>query len=335
MNRRLNIFALFIFLSLPFSGCVTAIRPVTISTLSNTPVSIMETFTPVLISTATPVVSITPSLISTKRPSPSDTSPTLPTLGSGSTETPTPLPTLSKSEALDMAKAVFSDQICKLPCWARIVPGVTRWREIRPYIQTFARVNEHNYTDVEISVPNPFASIKYDNLAMAVYLEPTGTPQDQIVQWIQTYRLNYPISEMLAVYGPPSEIWYHMDVKLAPFEGSLIWYELILFYPSKGFVAIYNGDTQFDLKKIRICPSQVYVNQLDPFLKLWSPNKQMTFKELTTTSFWEYSSFESYTRLDSSTGITPQEFYDTYKTSMNANKCIVVDNTILGSPVTP
>jgi hypothetical protein len=315
MDRFLRIQPIFLILFIVMSGCHTETSTLNTSTSTIVPFTLQ------------PTASLTPSPSAT--PTATHTETVMPTITRTLTIkiTPTFLPTLSKTKAVEMAETSFTSQLCKLPCWLNITPGITRWEDAKLFLQTFTRIEGVN-SNIELHFPNPFQYpfiySKSKELGMSIQVWPAKGQQDLLVQWITTFRVNYPIYQLLDDYGPPSEIWYYVDVDLAATQADKeMWYELILFYRDQGFLAWYTGNMRFG-PTAKICPSNIAINEPNPYLELWSPTQIQTLEQ--ATHYTNGIKYDVYGRLDDTAGITDQEFYKLYKSPENASKCIDVPN---------
>lgn len=192
------------------------------------------------------------------------------------TPTWTPLPTLLPKEAeLVVEKLISANGFCNLPCIGGFTPGETRYAAAKAFFSQVAEQVQCDYQVCEIfyhrSDRYPFLS---EGLNLKLYR--SAALKDDLPAIITAWYY-YPVTDMLANYGKPEEIYLALTQyePLEPRNG----FELILFYPSHGFLAAYSG-TMGTGKWLQICPVKSIPLDDETSLLVWNPGLKTTFKEI-------------------------------------------------------
>jgi hypothetical protein len=243
------------------------------------------------------------------------------------TRTPRPrrAPPLTAEEEQALVLGLLQDNGgCRLPCWWGFTPGVTAWYTADTFFASHGkRVQRHkgsqmtNY-GVDFDIPQYSLQIYQDYFVAddtidiisirAVPAERNGEIVYGNVQFAENLE-PYLLSQMLAVYGQPSQSFlktYSSDLPgWLPFS-------LLLFYPEQGILVEYNGPIGEEGKRygpieegemIRICPWRSEIN-----LWLWSPERAMTIGRVTG----DYIDVSDYRSLEEVTGMSIEQFYQTF-----------------------
>jgi len=246
----------------------------------------------------------TPSLHPTSTPSPTSTRqlPDVQVL---------PVPRKEKVEIVRLYLEEDSD--CQLPCWWGITPGVTTLNEAveilsRPAtLMEIHRINSMDILFVQVPMPEKYYpqdiyhTYFFDNnLTHSIEINPG-------------YNSKYQISNILNLYGSPSEVW------VTTFNQEKMGYTLfsvIIFYPELGILvdhefkeAYIHGDTIFGCPGEDTSPDLFlfrpgYFNELEEVLSLISPEAYVWLpfqrvddvSDLTIDKF--YSLFNEYGKED-------------------------------------
>jgi hypothetical protein len=228
--------------------------------------------------------------------------------------TRTPLPTLPLDEAQVMVFELLDTNAgCRLPCWWGITPGVTTLDEALHILTPFTRL---------LSIKGPFDQY-YRATFRIPFPEEAGTInhtyyiKNNIVEKINVYNWNYAthtyLPEFLSTYGQPDEVWvrtYRPERGNEPFE-------IALFYPSQGILMDTPGGGGGGIEGniIRNCLRDMNW----PFLYLWSPEIEITFKEAEEKYLDPDAGY--FLPLYDATGMTVAEFYENFK-DPNTTACL-------------
>ena len=221
----------------------------------------------------------------------------------------TPQSTLTTEEGKALVlELIASNGGCQLPCWWGITPGETSWDDTRSFLETFTTIS---------NLSTNLYGVTYRNLPENVSDGAVGATisvNDGLVQTIVT-DVYYPLSEVLAIYGQPSEVRIFVDSQsidtLAPF--------VIALYYEQGFLAVFRGKTNKGVPS-QICPSSIGGNQTVWFL--WSPNLEMPFEKAGRQALLFVSPADkSFRKLEETTDMNVRSFYETYRDVENVENC--------------
>lgn len=248
------------------------------------------------------------------------------------TETPSPLPTSTAEpgQILTPPGNSAEEQVlwlyetnngCQLPCWWGIVPGETDWQTARAFLRRFDQDIYRNdlpsgeiFFAVDVPLPTEVFSENRTELGILV--------ANDVVQGMQAavsigdtppgFLELYTLSTFLTAYGQPSEVWLSTYHK--PFENDSLPFDMLLFYPQQGIMALFNDNAILDGSLVKGCPQQ------DPVrvVSLWSPALGWTFDKVKNDS----SAYNvDYLRLEDTTDWDTTTFYETFKNPDNTT-CI-------------
>lgn len=268
--------------------------------------------------TSIPAPSATPSQIkintSTNDPviSPTQSKTFTPTVISKPTDsfTPTPVVTLSPSQAesrfLDWFKG---SPVCRFPCWAGIVPGITSWDEAIQIIDSVVEI-KRLYENSECYFGNcdvihwentfrpntdGFVVSKADNVVYGIALQSKGSSIPE-----------YDINELFTIYGVPDQIY----ISTTDFFGEEpLPFELILVYPQDEFIIRYFRNAWIEGENIVNCGETDGVTLSIGFDdgREWDPPRVM---EITYAGQHLESVFLA--NLDTVTEYTIESFYEAF-----------------------
>ena len=245
------------------------------------------------------------------------------------TISPTVIPTVVGNDPGEIAANLFLyNNGCLYPCWGGIVPGRTKWEDVKEYLSTFA--SEIKSFEIFPSIEEGSTSYLVEG-PIPVALEPSGkfgalidVDREGIVRFIN-YSADFSsigrdISYFLATYGVPDEvlIWTSGRTLNSYQEG----YRLLLNYPSQGILMEYYAELPME-ETIDICPADLigFLN-----IWLWNPEEQLSFDDL-----YEFVSFggrkQDYKRLEKISELDTNEFFQLYENSNNLDVCFEVEVT--------
>jgi hypothetical protein len=282
------------------------------------------------------VTPIPPSAVPTKGPSFTPVSPSVPTLEMPTgtptpspipptrTPRPTPVPTMTADEEYAFVSEMLRDNGgCQLPCWWGFTPGETSWETTQTFFASLGR-EMHTWNGSDAQHYTVYFDIPDHHFHYQSYHE-KGDVLDRIgihavppagedgyyaygdPQFAEDWRA-YMLSQILEAYGLPSQVFletYKSGPDRLPFR-------LLLFYPSRGFLVMYEGSIGEEGKgewveagkAIRICPWRSDIS-----LWLWSPDHVMTFGDLGISS---QVNLERLRSLEEATGMSVEQFYETF-----------------------
>ena len=227
----------------------------------------------------------------------------------------TPLPTLLPEKAQEQVEVLMSgDGICFLPCWGNIIPGETSVEASVAYLKSFSQkvsIRQNVITAI-------FSSSKNPQRILNAYL--IQDPNTSTINFIEAYRYHYYLNQLFNTYGPPAEIWLWIDHNTSV-HPTKIMFEIAIFYPDKGFMAVYEGEGELrDIPKI--CSS----NMIDstPTLKIWPPEEDFTFEDIVRDSGLSMPEFEQFHKLEEVSSVTLDDFYTIFRDDINNEACIQV-----------
>lgn len=257
----------------------------------------------------------------TSSPTVSPTS--LPTLTPAPTETatPPPWPTLSPDEAPDKVLSLLADNQnpdCLLPCWWGATPGQTEWKDIEPFLNSFAlkiRIAPEG-ASVELPLPESVILPGFDYNVVYIWNE------SQVIQEIDIDSINilgYDAKTMVTLYGVPDEVW--LNTLDEPRE-EVLPFQLIIVYQQQGISLRYYVDASTNGEIVTACfePGFVELKNPDlfpasPRIYVWEPGQHKTIDEIANIP-WEI-----YFPLAEKTDLTPQTLYEKF-TNPDEQPCI-------------
>jgi hypothetical protein len=269
--------------------------------------------------TVTPLPTVTPSPtptseLPTNTPMPSPIPPTR-------IPRPTPVPTMTADEEYAFVSEMLRDNGgCQLPCWWGFTPGETPWETTEIFFASLGKKVEawsgddaQHYT-VYFDIPD------HHHFHYQDYHEKDGTldrigihavpPADEDghpvygdSQFAEDWKA-YMLPQILEVYGPPSQILLGL--------GGAGWipFDLVLFYPEKGFLVQYSGSAErSEGDTFLVCPHRAEVT-----LYLWVPEQYTALEDVPGIGSYTYAADEmsGLHSLEDATGMSIEQFYQTF-----------------------
>lgn len=271
----------------------------------------------------TQTATATPILTSTQRTATARVTQTITstlTVTSTATRTPTPVSTpfstISPQERDEYVHRLNTlNEICSLPCWGMIQPGKTRYEDIEPYLQSLT--SDYGWEAYSI---NDVISNEEIHVRFAI--------KNHYIVELFFPRVSYDLSEFLAQNGIPEEIWIRQNYG-TPYGIPFWYYEIALFYPSKGILGYFTGESDVpSVEQAKICPLKEYKDSpLEPEkgLFLWAPNYVKQFSEMEENKRWLRSSPEYFYQISEVSTIGGKEFYQTYSDRTRQDECFSID----------
>jgi len=243
------------------------------------------------------------------------------------TETPAP-PTQAVTSTLtaDETETLVWDLLennygCKLPCWWGFTPGMTEWLEVsnffktidqtpRPYKNTFhiqIEFTDRGFLIGQTYTISPQGVIETINAGVSVLHNNRIVFTDSIFE----KELNaFLLPSLLSNYGKPQEVLLR-TYPWAREAGDTPFY-LIVNYTELGISMLYEGEVERENSHYQICPQHASFN-----IFLWDPEKstEEVVRTARQNQFLEEDS--GYRKLDESTGLSLEEFYETFKNAQN------------------
>lgn len=298
---RQHIYSILLILLMSLVGCSVPAA----STLSPTSTLTSPTSTPMVLRSPTP----SPEL-PTDMPTPSLVPPTR-------TPNPTPAPTMTADEEYAfVSKMLRNNGGCQLPCWWGFTPGETSWEMTKTFFVSRGQKiwggddNIQNYTIV-CNTPGYYEGyqsyIGKDGLLNMIGVSavpPVGEDGYYMhnPQFAQDWNA-YMVPQILEVYGAPSQIF--IGTGGAPWSP----FDLLLFYPEKGFLVQYSGVAEEREKK----PWLVCPHRAELALYLWSPERSMNLEDIpgVVSAHTDDKTWGPYP-LEEATGMSIEQFYQTF-----------------------
>jgi hypothetical protein len=298
-------------LTLLFSACTTAPAPTPTPSPTQTvpPTNTATPLQPTATSTQSPTLTSTPTITST----PTQT----PTLSPTPTETF--LPTLSPEEEHELFN---TNGGCQFPCWWGIIPGQTRFKDIFKILRFSKNVTRYRGKDnqfyywISFDVPETIKSNGFFEFQLLVHEE---IIQSYYSQYDWRSELDYSLSGMLNIHGPPAEVWLNATPIMMDDQPR---YTYVLFYPEQGIMTAREFFAEIKDGVLEMCPND-YVNT-PSFLWLWSPTSEMSFFDNADgklINFYPGSNIE-YFLLEDVTNMNVETFYITYL-DPDTDECIL------------
>lgn len=308
-NRRLLVFI--VLLVWGCTGCATrsgipatriATKTLDTSTIPSATATPAATATEEMVPTFTPLLStLTPTISSTLPPT------VIPTW--------TPVPILPPDAALEALLALYDDNGgCELPCWWGITPGATSWAEARTKLAPLGWMSgpygegETVHYEFSFDVPEALDTLEYFGPKLGIkggIVVGIGINS----RWIES-DFDYSLAALLQAFGSPDEIWLKVvtDVPAEPY------YDIDLFYPTKGILLSASGPLQMDDTRVIICPQEFRLGLFPPFLMLWDPAMNLRYQSISySTMGSRVLDISDYHLLEEfSDDFDSEDFYATY-----------------------
>jgi hypothetical protein len=208
---------------------------------------------------------------------------------------------------------------CQLPCYWGITPGETSWESASEFLSSIGNIYGPGGKGVVASYGPVFEDIKGDLGNMY----PGFWVRDGIVVAITTSSrwvrkdFDFSLAGLLAQFGVPEEIWVRPVIESSDDQP---YYELALWYPSKGIVVNWEGNSTKNGDNLSICPQNIFSRvPYPPRLILWSPSEQVDFNHfgfelLDDDLGWLTQDFKPFSEL-SIDNLTNKDFYELYKST--------------------
>jgi hypothetical protein len=215
-----------------------------------------------------------------------------------------------------------ADENCPLPCWWEIQPGVTKWQEIEPLLESFAS-EMHRSANPQGSLVSYELYFYFPDRESpttshwALYHANEGTVSaielnvSNSLNWSSTYSL----PTVLREYGAPEEVWIgtydNTPSGVRPFRISLI-------YSGEGFVVSYETrNVSKEGEAIVGCP-------LEPapqaFMWLIEEGSSITFDQARSETL-HIGDDQLYLPLSEATDLTIEDFYQLF-TETTGDNCL-------------
>jgi hypothetical protein len=192
------------------------------------------------------------------------------TAGLSPTAILSPLPTVTLEDAqTQVGRLMQTNNHCQLPCWWGITPGRTTWKDAVNILAPLAAANieadikqDPAIISVTIHAPTPEHG--------AALLQNYGIAGG-VVERIDVYNFDFApftyFKQFVQEHGIPDEIYLrgYQDVG----------FEIALFYPEKGILAVYSHTAEPNGKNLKAC----FDGAESPYLYLWSADQPMSFDE--------------------------------------------------------
>ncbi len=227
----------------------------------------------------------------------------------------TPIPTLAPDAALEALLQLYADNSgCELPCWWGITPGKTTWTEAQTKLMPLGW-SSGPWGDGGV-VRYEFAFDVPTRLDPEGAFEPIlGVQNDKVkgislnTRWLFS-DFDYSLNGLLEMLSAPDEIWLEVVTETQ----SEPYYEMDLFYPSRGILLSATGTVQIEDERLHICPQQFSRGTFPPAIMLWSPAEHYKYSEvfLATLGRDDVDTSDFYPLEEWSPDFDREDFYTTY-----------------------
>ena len=230
---------------------------------------------------------------------------------------PTPVPTMTANEEYAFVSEMLRNNGgCRLPCWWGFTPGETAWETTKTFftsrgVTIWDYGGTRDYT-VAFDTPGHYESyqsyIREDGMLDRIDIgavPPVGEDGYSVYgdpQFAEDWKTCM-LPQILGAYGPPSQIF--LGTGGAPWSP----FDLLLFYPEKGFLVEYVGVAEErEGETWRVCPHRVEIT-----LHLWSPERSMNLEDIpgVVSSHADDETWGPYP-LEEATGMSIEQFYQTF-----------------------
>jgi len=278
----------------------TAPSPIVNPSLTLTPEQVSITHTPIIL--PTPLLTLTPTLESTLSPTPS----------------PTSAPTLTVEEEYILVSTMLQDNGgCQLPCWWGFTPGETSWSTVESFFASWGKqagkYQDSDITNYTIHLNNldrrySHSQTYYEEDGRITFIVLNAVPSDDVgyaygdAQFAAIWQ-SVMLPRILEVYGPPSQVF--LGTGGAPWRP----FDLLLFYPNKGFLVEYSGVTEEENDGARrVCPHRAGIA-----LYLWPPATHVDLEDVpdVLSAHADDEKWGPYP-LEDATGTSTEQFYQTF-----------------------
>jgi len=265
------------------------------------------------LSTATPMSTVNLSLT----PSPkslADMSTPSPIIVPTRPPRPTPAPTMTADEEYTFVSEMLQNNGgCQLPCWWGFIPGETSWQTAQTFFTSRGKKIWHyrqtSYT-VIFDIPQRdigcVQSYFVDDETIDIISVHATLPirDNEFVygdaQFAEDWK-RYMLPDILMAYGQPSQVF--LGVYKAPWMP----FDLLLFYPEKGFLVRYMAPAEREGRTFRMCP-----HKTDITLWLWSPERDMALEYIANVGGFPTGDMSYFRSLEEATGMSIEQFYQTF-----------------------
>lgn len=230
--------------------------------------------------------------------------------------TSTSVATLSPNNALNKLLELYDNNGgCKIPCWWTITPGVTTWNEAYEQLAPLGYVappiihGDITRYEFEFAVPAELSSLGYfwpkisvkNDIVTSISINSSYIERD----------FDFSLAGLLKTFGAPEEIWIKPTVESMT---DVPFYEIRLFYPSKGTLISANKDAEIKDNNFIICPIEFKIDNFPPSIVFWSAQQSVEFSDFGLSVLgnltWDTRGY--YQLKELTTEFDEKDFYDTY-----------------------
>jgi hypothetical protein len=245
--------------------------------------------------------------------------PTLPFVAVTPSEVPT-LDEIKQKETIE--KLTRPTNLCKLPCFMGISPGITSWEEAKPlfrelsarfeseskahigYVLTFdasqkGAVVEHIY--------NTFDFIEKNNFVDSIIIKGQGSERPEELQPIWQ---DYSPRQIMSDHGIPNRVLVSTTSKKYGDKGKQGYY-LWLFYDEQGFMIRYNGDIDY-ADTYHFCPEIGTNGDIEEIFITIQTKTNIAPLEKGDEIFSSIRKYQKVLSYEQATGKTLKDFYLTF-----------------------
>jgi len=240
-----------------------------------------------------------------------------PKLESTSSSTPTLLPDQARAKVLELLE---TNNGCKLPCFWGVVPGNTKWSEVRESLRSISSQysDDPEETNIEFFYSDLYLPANDIQGPWDLKLE-LGVYRD-IIRTISVSDFdlpNYHLRSFLLENGKPDEIWIYTNSRGPSNSPDKVGFLVSLFYSEKQMIAAYGrGNAVISDTWIDGCI------QYSPALKIWSLEKLLSFPEAASFFYNHNVVGDGWKEISEATNgrLNVEKFYQTF-TDQSAKPC--------------
>lgn len=233
----------------------------------------------------------------------------------------TPLPTMPSAEAAKLVLDFMKNNAgCQFPCWWGITPGDTTWENARRRLIPLSYNNDLSKENVYIynKKSDDSFSAGFSFMLGETVIDQGYVIKNNIVEYIEIRSDvgTYTLLSLVLAYGKPEEVWvgtYNYAI-----QGQLP-FDLLLEYPTKGFLAYFAGSTgQINQDIVNMCYKDPKVYALD----LWNPDSKYSLEQIAKVGglFNLRLGFDTFKRLQDTTSLSIDAFVE----KVNNDKVICI-----------
>jgi hypothetical protein len=264
-------------------------------------------------------------------------------------DTPPSTSTLTASEVQDwVIERMHDNGDCQLPCFWGIMPGVTTFQVYSNLLSPLSIYLDEEFHAIRYGPGYGMGWVLVPSISMVSTEAPTNPnfPQrergeDQgIITSIsfsggfittgssQEDRLfidaleNYALAQILGDLGPPNRVLLQPQIGNVYWVASDLYYDLALLYEDLGVIIFYSGPIIYPQSDGTLQHCFPYPYDSNVHIIAQSPENRLNFPGRFVERLNEYVRQRIFLDVEDATGVTVEEFYETYRNPANSNLCL-------------